>query len=50
MVHDLNPENLYINGLLSLQKPKNPIFMVFLGIIPEMRFFPKKPAPSVFYP
>ena len=31
-------------------KSKNPIFGVFFGIIPKMRFFPKNPASSGFYP
>ena len=49
MVHDLNPKNLHINGqFFFFENPKNPIFGVFLGIIPKMRFFPKNLALSVF--
>ena len=50
MMYDLNPENLQTNGLFFLKNPKNPIFGVFLDIIAKMRFFPKNPVPSVFYP
>ena len=55
MVHDLNTtnlhinENLHINGLFFLQNPKNPIFGLFLGIIPKMRLFSKNLEP-VYYP
>ena len=50
MVHDLNPKNLYINGLFFsffsfLKNPKNPILGVLLGALPKMRFSPKNPAP-----
>ena len=50
MVHDLNPKNLHINGLIFLLNLKKNILGVYLGIIPKMRFFPKSPAPSSFYP
>ena len=51
MVHDLNPKNLSINRLFFfLQNLKNPIFGVYLGIIPKIRFFHKNLAPSNFYP
>jgi len=50
MVHLLKPKNGHINGLNFVANPKNPIFGVFLGIIPKMRIFSKNPAPSVFHP
>ena len=40
MGHNLNPENLHINGLIFCEI-QNSIFRVFLGIISKMRFFPK---------
>ena len=49
MVHDLNLTNLHMNGLF-FQWQKNPIFGLFLGIIPNIRFFSKNPAPPVFDP
>ena len=49
MVHDLDPKNLDINGLLFFTKSKKLYFLVFLGIIPKIIFFPKNPAPLVFY-
>ena len=55
MVHDLKQKKLYITGLIFFffffyKIQKNPIFEVFWGIIPKMRFFPKNPALSVFHP
>ena len=43
-MHDLNPKNLHMNGLIFLQNKKPPIFRVLLGIIPKLRFFPKNLA------
>ena len=48
MLHDLDQKNLHINELIFLQNQKNPIFFVFLSIIPQLRFFPKNPPLSVF--
>ena len=40
MVHDLNPENLHINGLIFWKIKKKSIFRVFWGIIIlKMSFF-----------
>ena len=48
MLHYLGKKNLHVNELIFLQNPKNPIFGVFLGIIPKLRFSPKNLALSVF--
>ena len=53
MVHDLNPKiytSMHYIKIYFLQNPKNAILGMFLGIIPKMRYFPKDPALSVFYP
>ena len=48
MLHELDQKNLNINQLIFLQNPKIPIFGVFLGIIPKLRFSPQNPALSIF--
>ena len=44
MVHDLNPKNPHIDGLLFLQNPKNPIFRVqgIFGHYPQNEIFFQK--------
>ena len=48
MLHYLGQKNLHVNELIFLQNPKNPIFGVFWGIIPKLRFFRKNLALSFF--
>ena len=54
MVHDLNPKNLHITGIIFFAKSKKPYFQgifgyyLFLGIIPKMPFFPKMQVRQFF--
>ena len=52
MAHDLNLKKIYTSMIffVVVAKSKKLYFEFFGGIIPKMRFFPKDPTLSIFFP